>query len=770
MRANGRSNLSQAPLPRTIFRALSLAVCLLLAALTVLTSLGGCGEKGPHAGPIKGGLTARQLEAPNALVGPGPSNLNWSPQGARLAYVEPEGDRQVLWLYEASNGDKKVLLDPADHTDNIDVTTAQWSAQGDTMLLAGEKSLWVLQVESGTLRALAGKGGGRTAVMFSPSGKFVSYVQDNDLYTVGVEDGTIKRLTTDGSKAVYNGSLDWVYTEELATRDAQPGYAWSPDNAGLIYLRLDDSSIQNHPVTDYQPVPPTISYTRYPTAGTANPKATLHFLAPDTGTQARAVPLPEDTEYVLPFFTWTPDSREAVYITVNRNHSVLELNAWNPSSGAFRTIIKETDPHWINENLYVAPVFLGDGQRFLWLSERDGFMHLYLYSRQGELIKQVTKGDWLIDTLAYDILSPGKPVFILPPGQRVHVDPSGTWAYFSTTKNGPVDRQIYRVNIQSGQLKQITRKSGFHSVALSGDGKYLVDQFSNVETPPVTAVARADGSDVKVLAECAGPSLELPKVTREFLTVKAHDGVDLRAQIVKPENFDAKKRYGVVVHWYGGPGLQLVTNRYGTTSIFNSIERDVLYTQQGFIVWRLDNRGSFGRGHAFETPIDGQLGPAALDDQLAGVEYLKSLPYVDPDRIGCDGKSFGGFLTLYALINKPDVFCCGVAGSGPTNWKYYDTIYTERYMGLPDQNQEGYASTDLISRADKIGRKPLIIHGLNDTNVHLQNSVNFIQALEHADKPFEFIPLPNEDHHYEGDGLVTVLSASETYFAQNMGK
>jgi dipeptidyl-peptidase 4 len=740
---------------------------ILLAAVLVFSFAAGCGEKGPSAGVTEGGVTARQLEAPNALVGPGPSGLSWSPAGARLSYVMPEGDGQALWLYDAAGGRKELLLDPAEHDDDIDVTTAQWSPRGDSMLLSGEKSMWVLDVDSGDLKALEGDAGGATATMFAPSGKTVSYVKANDIYTIGVDDGRTERLTTDGGKSVYNGCLDWVYTEELATRDAQPGYAWSPDGKGLFYMRLDDSAVQDHPVTDYDPVPPTTGYTRYPVAGSANPEASLHFLSPGSGAQARPITLPQDTEYVLPFFTWTPDSKEAVYITVNREHSVLRLNAWNSKTGGSRVIIEETDPHWINEDLYVAPTFLPGG-RFLWLSERDGYMHLYLYSTKGDLIRQVTSGDWLVDTLAYDVLSPGKPVFVIPPARRVHVDPSGTWAYFTSTKNSPIERQIYRVNVESGKLQQLTKKSGFHSVALSGDGKYLVDQFSSLDTPPVTAVARVDGSKVEVLAECAGPSLDLPEVKREFLTVKAHDGTELYAQMVKPEDFDPGKRYGVVVHWYGGPGLQLVTDRYGTTSIFNSIERDVLYTERGFIVWRLDNRGSYGRGHAFETPIDGQLGPLELDDQIAGIEYLKSLPYIDGDRIGCDGKSFGGFMTLYALIKRPDIFKCGVAGSGPTRWDYYDTIYTERYMGLPDENREGYSSTDLISVAADIGREPLIIHGLDDTNVHLQNSVNFMQALEHSDKTFQFIPLPNEDHHYEGDGLVTVLSASQAYFAANL--
>ncbi len=360
---------------------------------------------------------------------------------------------------------------------------------------------------------------------------------------------------------------------------------------------------------------------------------------------------------------------------------------------------------------------------------------------------------------AWDLLTPGRPV---------HVDPSGDWAYFSTTQTSPLERQLYRLNLESGELEQLTQEPGFHFAILSGDGEYLVEQFSSVDTPPVTSILRSDGSLVEVLSQSAGPALDLPQVSREFLTVKAHDGEDLYAQIVRPEGFDPAKEYPVVIHWYGGPTLQLVSNRYGTTNIFNHIERDVMYTQEDLIVWRLDNRGSFGRGHGFETPIHNYLGLLALDDQLAGVEYLRTLPYVDADRIGVDGKSFGGFLTLFALIHAPDVFRAGVAGSGPTDWRYYDTVYTERYMGTPDQNPEGYEATELVSKVDQIEIRPLIIHGLADTNVHLQNSVNLIEAMMAIDKPFDFLPLPNSDHHYGGDGLVAVLSESTDYFVQHL--
>jgi dipeptidase D len=709
--------------------------------------------------PSTAPVTARQLVAPDALMGPGPSAFNWSPQGALLAYVEPLDGRDVLWAYAPAAGEKWALLDPGDNPDQIDLSSAQWSPQGDLLLLAGETAFWLLDPDTGELRSLVEAGAGITSPAFSPNGTSIAFVQDNDLYTVAVSDGQIVRLTTDGSETVFNGTLDWVYNEELATRSSQPAYAWSPDGKWLIYLRLDESEVQNHPVTDYRTVPPTISYTRYPVAGSPNPEASLHMIAL-AGGQSSPVPLPADAEYVLPFFAWSPDSQEAVFVTLDRAHSSLELTAWNPASGTGRALIRETDPFWVNENSYAAPIFLDDGSQFLWLSERDGFMHLYLYSREGELIRQLTEGEWMIDTPAWNLLIPGRPV---------SVDPAGTWAYFSCTKNSPLERHIYRVNITSSALEQVSQPAGFHFGALSGDGQYLVDHYSDISTPPITHILKADGTEWDQLAQRAGPALKLPQVTREFLTIKARDGVDLYAQIVKPEDFDPEQEYPVIVHWYAGPTLQMVSNRYGKTNLFNHIERDVLYTQAGFIVWRLDNRGSFGRGHAFETPIAGELGKTALDDQLAGIEYLQTLPNVDASRIGCDGKSFGGYMSLYALIHAPEVFKAGVVGSAPTDWRYYDTIYTERYMGTPSENPEGYATTDLVAKADQLQARPLIIHGLNDTNVHLQNSINLIQELQALDKPFEFLPLPNLNHSYRGDSLVTALSASVDYFVRTLG-
>ncbi len=704
-------------------------------------------------------ITARQLVEPGALMGTGPSSFAWSPTGAILVYGAPQDDQDALWIYNPATGENRILLAPGDNPDQIDLSSAQWSPGGDMLLLSGGTSLWFIDIKTGELKSLAGDGGTKTGLTFSPNGARVSYVMENDIYTIDLADQKTTRLTSDGSETVFNGALDWVYNEELATRSSQPAYAWSPDSQRLIYLRLDEAEVQNHSVTNYTTVPPTLSYTRYPVAGSSNPKASLFMI--DLATSERTpIPLADDVEYILPFFTWSADSQEAIYVTENREHTVLELQAWDPITRAGRTLIKETDLFWINENSYAAPIFIDEGRQFLWLSERDGFMHLYLYSIQGELVRQLTQGEWMIDTPAWNLLIAGSPVY---------VDPAGEWAYFSATKKTPLERQIYRLNIASAELEQVSEPAGYHFGALSGDGQYLVDQYSDISTPPVTLILQADGTQVSLLGQCAGPTLDMPEVQREFITLKAHDGVELYAQIVKPENFDPAKKYPVIVHWYGGPTLQVVSNRYGKTNLFNHIERDVLYTQAGFIVWRLDNRGSFGRGHAFETPIAKELGKAALDDQLAGIEYLRTLPYIDVDRIGCDGKSFGGYMSLYALIHAPDVFKAGVVGSAPTRWEYYDTIYTERYMGTPAQNPQGYASTDLITAAGQLEASPLVIHGLNDTNVHLQNAINLIQELERLDKVFEFLPLPNLSHSYKGDGLVTALSASVDYFSRLLG-
>lgn len=702
-------------------------------------------------------FTAQQVTQPDAFQGPGPSNFVWSPSGSVLLYNKPAEGRDLLVLHDALSGHERVLYDPKGKKENLDITSPQWSPDGNYVLMSGGNSLWVANAKTGKLHAFATDNAQESGQTFSPDGKRVAFVRNNNLIVATLSSGKEIKISQDGGGLIYNGTLDWVYEEELATRAAQPAFAWSPDSAHLIYMHLDDRQVEAHPTTDFSSIPPKVVLQRYPCAGSKNPTVSLFVV--DLNGNEQVVPLAKDAEYVLPFFTWTLDGKGALYMTLNRDHTRLNLHSWNWSAGKDRVVLSETDQFWVNDLFYSAPVFLRDGQSFLWMSERTGFFHLYRIKRDGTAARPLTSGDWLIDPSAWVLLNPGKPF---------DVDEKAGWAYFSCTKNSPLERQVYRVKLDGTQLEQVTKENGTHFSLLSANGKFLVDQYSNVGTPPITSILEANGKPVRDLGACSGPSLPFPKLDRRFVTIKAHDGTELYAQMVLPPNFDESKKYPVVVHWYGGPGLQLVTNAYGAESLFQPMERDVLYTQLGCIVWRLDNRGSFGRGHAFETPTFGKLGPIALSDQLDGVEYLKSLPYVDGSRIGCDGHSFGGFLTLYALTHSPGTFKCGVSGSPVTSWRLYDTIYTERYMRPPSENASGYGETDLNVATAPMTVEPLIIHGLADTNVHLQNSVQFMNALMNRGKLYEFMALPGQNHDYTGVGMTQSLEASESYFKRRL--
>jgi len=353
----------------------------------------------------------------------------------------------------------------------------------------------------------------------------------------------------------------------MASRAQQPVYAWSPDSHQLLYLSLDDSTVQNHPTTDFQLIPEEVSWIRYPMAGSPNPKPSLWCAHIGTEKKPQSIPFPVDAEYTLPFFAWTPGSGEVWFLAENRDHSLVRLQAWNPNTQSVCTVLQETDPYWINENNLTAPIFLPGGAEFLWLSERSGFMHLYLYQRNGQFVRQLTTGDWLVESVAWNLLIPNR---------AVQIDPAGQFAYFSSTKTSPLERQLFRLEISSGRLEQLSQDPGFHAGILSSNGYYLVEQFSNVNQPPLFSILQSDGTSKALLRQCAGSALNLPKLQREFITLKAHDGTELYAQLVKPENFNPSIRYPVVVHWYGGPTLQMLTNQYGATNLFNQIERDVL--------------------------------------------------------------------------------------------------------------------------------------------------------------------------------------------------
>ena len=714
-----------------------LGIGVILSALAVMV---------PPARAARQPLTPELVTHGYQIVAPSIRRIMWRPGHEQVSYVRDDaGDG--LWLYDVATGKARRL----DVSGSVNPETYQWSANGDEILFQGVDDLWVFDVRTGETKRLTNDSVKEEVPTFSPAGDRVAFVRQNNIFTISLKTGKATQLTTDGTELVLNGIFDWVYKEELADRSTARSYEWSPDGRKIAYLRLDDSPVPQYPLVNFLSRHVELNIQRFPQSGDPNPKASFHVVSVDGGSAMTwhspdaSVPV----EYFGPTFTWTPDSKSISFLTLNRDQTEEVARLWNVNSGASRTLLVERDKYWINS--LNPPHFLSGG-RFLWLSERDGWMHLYLYGMDGKLQKKLTSGNWMID----------RPVFSDLPMFQVGGD-SG-WIYFLSTEPDARQRQIYRVRLDGNGLQQVSKQPGTHTFYLSPDGRYYVDRFSDYKTPPVTRLYKSDGEETSTLDKPANYLDNYELGTTELVTVKSADGTNLYARLVKPPNFDPNKKYPVIVKVYGGPEIQMVKDEWGVTSL-----EDQLFTERGYLLWILDNRGSWGRGHAFETPIFEHLGRQELKDQLAGVDYLKSLPYVDASRMGIRGWSYGGYMTLYTLTHAPDVFKCGAAGGPVADWKFYDSIYTERYMRTADVNPDGYRESSPLEAAGNLTANLLLMHGVDDDNVHLQNTINFIEALVRDGIPYQLYLQPGEKHGFSAySARLYRLKRMLKFFDQNL--
>ncbi len=682
-------------------------------------------------------LTLQEVIHPDSVVAPGIAALRWRPGGKQLTFVRPapgKGGVSTLCAYDLESHAETVLFHPGEDRKKLNLNSYQWSPRGDAVLLEGENDLWLLDPQTAGVRRLTQDGEEKEVPTFSPAGDRIAFVKKHDLYVLDVPSGGVRQLTHDGSDTVYNGRLDWVYEEELANRSTARAYEWSPDGKRIAYLRLDDGPVPDYPITNYLATHVSLEHERFPQSGDPNPLASLHVVAVDDP----SVPPAEisldakQVEYFGPTFIWTPDGAALCFLALNRAQTDAAVHRWEPRSGNDRVLFVEHDPYWVNS--LEPPHFLKGGREFLWVSERDGWQHVYLYTAEGKLERQITRGAWMLD----------RPVFQDAP--LFQLDAQENWLYFAATNPDPRERQLYRIHLDGSGMERITPEPGSHTLDLAPDGRFLVDHFSSPDTPTAARLLNSNGTLVATVDAPASHLAEYALGAREYLELKAPDGATLYAQLLKPADFDPQRKYPVIVDVYGGPHVQLVEKRWDGGSLY---ER--LLTQNGFLVWTLDNRGSWGRGHAWESVIFENMGKHELEDQLAGVEYLKSLPYVDGSRLGIRGWSYGGYMTLYALTHASEVFKCGSAGAPVTDWKFYDSIYTERYMRTPSDNPAGYKSSSPLEAAANLKAQLLIIHGTSDDNVHMQNTINFLDALISAGKPYQFHMQPGQKHGFQGD-------------------
>ncbi len=590
---------------------------------------------------------------------------------------------------------------------------------GGLLQISGD--LYYYDFTSARASRLTAASGEEEEPSFSPDGRLVAFVRHHNLFVVDLEGQRDRALTTDGSAEILNGKLDWLYQEEIYGRGRFRGYWWSPDSSRLAFLRLDERPVPEYTVVDHIPYRPTLEVTDYPKAGDPNPTVKLATVRV-AGGDAQWMDLSAygAIEFLIVNVSWTPDSTQVLYQVQNREQTWLDQNAASVLNGRSRTLLKETSKAWVDPP--GNPVWLKDGT-FLWFSERTGFRHLYHHRSDGTELRGITSGRWDVRSL-------------------YGVDEAGGWIYYSGTEHGVTAAQIYRVRLDGSARTRLSKAEGTHRASFNPNFGRFIGWWSDVNTPTQVRLHNVDGSELRVIDANAVKGLrEFPLSKPEFLQIKARDGFVMEAIMIKPPDFNPSRRYPVFQHTYAGPGAQQVLNSWrGTEGMFFQ-----LLAQRGFIVWILDNRSASGKGVESQWPVYGRLGEVELQDLEDGVAWLKQQPYIDASRILMSGWSYGGFMVSYAMTHSTS-FAAGIIGAPVTDWRNYDSVYTERLMKLPQNNPQGYERTAPAKAAERLHGRALILHGTIDDNVHMQNTIQFAYELQQKGKTFELMVYPKSRH------------------------
>ena len=598
-----------------------------------------------------------------------------------------------------------------------------WADDPKSLLFTVENDVYVYTVADGKVaRATSTPELDEEEAALSPDGARVAFVRDHDLYVADAATGTERRLTSDGSATVLNGKLDWVYQEEVYGRGTFRAFWWSPDSRRVAFLRTDETGVPIYTLVDDVASPAKVETSPYPRAGDVNPTVKLGIAEVEGGAVGWVDLAKYDGgEFLIVDVAWSP-AGDLVYQVQDRVQTWLDLNrvAGGAPDAAPATLLRETSAAWVNLN--GSPRWLADGS-FLWFSERTGWKHLEHHAADGKLIAAVTSGAWE----ARDLRG---------------VDEANRLVYFSGTERSPVTTDEYRVGLDGKGLTRLTKPEGQHGAKWNPSFTRFLGSWNDVSTPTQTRLHRADGSEVRVVD--ANEVQELAQygfVRPEFVQVETRDGFVMEAMLIKPPDFDPSRRYPVFQHTYGGPHAPQVRNGwFGSNGMFFQ-----LLAQKGVVTWICDNRSASGKGRASEHAAYKRFGPCELADVEDGIAWLKKQPWVDADRIGISGWSYGGFMASYALTHSKS-FAMGIAGGTVSDFRNYDTIYTERYMLRPQDNEAGYDATSVVAKAADLHGELLLIHGAMDDNVHPQNAMQLAYALQKAGKPFRFMLYPKSGH------------------------
>ena len=736
---------------------------LVLLVLAFLSSVPVINAQGSAQNPARKPLTVEALVAPGGITGRAPENVQWSPDSKLLSYVlrDDTGEHGQLWAIDPATGEKKVLVSEAklstlapdvtklkneiqkERILRYSVAAYHWSPDSKHILFDSLGQLWLFSLDSGTAVQFTSAPESSDDPKFAPNGQAVAYVRKHNLYVRPISGDGEKQLTNDKDENLLNGEVDWLYAEEL---DVRSNYFWAPDSSTIVFLQMDETKVPTYPITDFMPVTPEVQKEKYPKPGDPNPAVRLGIVSAKGG-KVKWVSLSDNPDIYIPRFGWVRDGVVWAEL-LNRTQDTMDLYFIDAKSGHTRKMLIESIPDaWapVTNDFQVVK-----GTEFTWPSWRDGHMHLYLYSfdkqnpiaAEAKLDRQLTKGD-------FEVL-----------GLEGVDNDTGT-AYVSANEGDPRQENLYSVKLDGTGWQRVSKQPGTHNVDFSPNAKYYVDSYSTSVNPPVRSVCAAGGSPCHEFWRSRSVA-EYGLIPPKDLELKAEDGTTLYAQLVLPENATAK--VPLIVYIYGGPAAQTVRDQWsaGVTDPFNE-----LLAQHGIAIFSVDNRGTPHRGRKFESAIRHQYGAVELKDQLTALDQLfAQYPMLDRSRTCIWGWSNGGSMTLYSVLHST-AFHCGISGAPVTDWHLYDSTYTERYMGLPKENPTPYEQS-LPSAAGNLKSSLLLIHGTSDDNVHLQNSIQMIDALINNNKQFRLMLYPGKTHGVTGTQRLHLYKMMVDFFEQNL--
>jgi len=677
--------------------------------------------------------------------------LQWTPDNRAFTYFTRDEDTGRLFIkrVDLKTGKKTVLIDSKKvkvleeprREKRFTQNNYFWSPNGKYILFPSGNDIFLFDVKTKKVRQLTHDKAEERDPRFSPDSKKIAYLKNHNLFVLNIASGKESQLTNQGTENLLIGRFDWVYEEEFGIRT---GFFWSPDSKHIAYFQLDQSCEPEFPIVDFIPIHNKSSKMRYPNAGDPNAIVKIGVI-PAEGGKTVWMDIGKKTDIYIPRIKWLNDSQHLAIQRLNRDQNRLYLLFADITTGKSHLILTEDDPHgWVDYNTDIT--FLKDNRHFIWSSERTNWKHLYLYTLDGVPVKQLTDGNW-------DVV------------QLVRVDEKKKLVYFIGTKKSAIERHLYCVNFNGKGFRRLTAEDGWHSINMSPNCRYYIDVFSDAVTPPRTTLYKSNGRKIRVLESGKIEALKDYKLSApKFFTITTEDSLKLNAFMIKPVDFNPAKEYPVLIYTYGGPGSQIVRNAWGgSRGLWHQ-----LMAQKGYIIFGVDNRGTGFKGNEFKNIVYRDIGLGVID-QINGAKYLKSLPYIDGSRIGIWGWSGGGWMTCMAMTKGAGFFKTGVAVAPVTDFRNYDTIWTERYMDQPQDNEKGYDDSNPITYIDNYRSGLLLIHGTSDDNVHMSNTMQLAYALENARKPFDLMIYPKKLHGIGGiNTRVHLFNKITEYILRNL--